>query len=267
MEAFEGRTALVTGAASGMGLGIARGLSAGGARVVLWDLDEAGLQAAVDKINSEGGEAHGFRCDVSNRATVASVAAQVKAELGEVDLLVNNAGVVSGGYLLDIPDEKIEQTFAVNTLALYWVTRAFLPGMIERNAGQVVTLASASGYMGVARLSDYSASKWAAIGFDESLRVELRSLAPGVGTTVICPFFVNTGMFDGVKSRLMPILKEEKVVRSILRAIRLRRRRLVLPWSVSLLPAMRLLPVPLLDAMANAMGVNRAMDEFKGRAG
>jgi all-trans-retinol dehydrogenase (NAD+) len=131
-------------------------------------------------------------------------------------------------------------------------------------------MASASGYIGVAKLSDYSSSKWAAIGFDESLRVELRTQAPGITTTVVCPYYVKTGMFDGVKSRfplLMPILEEDYAADKIVAAIANKRRRLVMPWSVALLPLLRLLPVSLLDAVANFLGVNVSMEEFRGRDG
>jgi all-trans-retinol dehydrogenase (NAD+) len=140
--------------------------------------------------------------------------------------------------------------------------------MVERRRGHLVTIASASGLIGVAKLADYSASKWAAIGFDESLRVELKRLAPEVRTTVVCPYYVNTGMFTGVKSRfswMMPILEEAHVVRRIVEAIERDRRRVVMPWPVFLLPLMRLLPIPLFDALANFLGVNVSMDEFVGR--
>ena len=148
---------------------------------------------------------------MSRRERVYAVAEETRAAAGGVDVLINNAGVVSGRSLLDIPDEKIEATFAVNTLSLFWVTKAVLPDMLRRGEGHIVTIASASGLIGVAKLSDYAASKWAAVGFDESLRAELRQTAPGVRTTVVCPCYIDTGMFRGVKSRfplLLPILKE-----------------------------------------------------------
>ena len=94
--------------------------------------------------------------------------------------------------------------------------------MIQRNRGHIVTIASASGLIGVARLADYASSKWAAVGFDESLRAELSKVAPGVMTTVVCPFYINTGMFRGVRSRfpfLLPILEEDDVARRVVHAI------------------------------------------------
>ena len=186
-----------------------------------------------------------------------------------MDILINNAGIVSGADLLAVPDAKIEATFAINVLALFWTCNAFLPSMIERNRGHVVTIASASGLVGVAHLAAYSASKWAAIGFDESLRAELRVSAPGVVTTVVCPYYIDTGMFRGVRSRfpfLLPILKEGEVVRRVVRAIETDRRRLIMPWLCHFVPLIRVLPVGLFDGITDFLGVNTSMKGFVGRA-
>jgi all-trans-retinol dehydrogenase (NAD+) len=207
-------------------------------------------------------------CDVARRQEVYQTAEEMNAAFGPVDILINNAGIVSGQGLLDLPDEEIEATFAVNTLSLFWVTRAFLPGMLERSCGHVVTIASASSLIGVANLSDYAASKWAAMGFDESLRAELKKLAPRIRTTVVCPLYIDTGMFKGVKTRLpllLPILEESHVADRIVSAILRDKQRLLMPFSVKFMPLLRMLPVPLFDTIANALGVNASMDEFAGR--
>jgi all-trans-retinol dehydrogenase (NAD+) len=244
-------------------------LAQAGARVTIWDINAAALAATVAELAAlPGGAARGFVCDVSNRDDVYARAAETEAAVGPVDILVNNAGVVSGRDFLELPDEKIEATFAVNVLALFWTGKAFLPSMIARGSGHVVTIASASGLIGVARLADYAASKWAAIGFDESLRAELRKIAPGVLTTVICPYYINTGMFRGVRSRfpwLLPILEEDDVAARVVRAIRRGKRRLIMPWPVHVVPVIRFLPVGLFDWVANFLGVNSSMDEFVGR--
>lgn len=274
MTTISGSTALVTGGASGIGLLVAERLARRGARVVLWDLDQTRLDVVVRDLRSTtGGDIVGHACDITDRSLVRSAADRVRAEVGEVgevDIVVNNAGVVSGRRLLDIPDEKVETTFAVNTLALYWVTKAFLAGMIERDHGHVVTVASAAGLVGVARQTDYSASKHAAVGFDESLRVELAQVAPGVTTTVVCPFYVDTGMFEGVKSRvplLLPILQPDQVAdKIILHAIEHGRRVVMLPPLVRLLPVLRVLPTRWFDKVMDLLGVNVSMDHFRGRA-
>lgn len=269
MTRIADRTALITGAASGIGRLMALEMAARGARIVAWDIDANRLDDVLEALRGAGAKDHrAYLCNVSDRAAVNETARQVLAATGVVDILVNNAGVVSGSRFLDLTEEQVRRTFGVNTLALYWVTQAFLPAMVERNQGHVVTIASASGLIGVNRLSDYAASKWAAIGFDESLRFELREIAPEVCTTVVCPFYIDTGMFTGVKSRwprLLPILKEEAVARRIVAAVERGRRRLSMPWIVNMVPPMRVLPVGVFDAIAGQLGVNRTMDEFVGR--
>lgn len=118
-------------------------------------------------------------------------------------MLINNAGVVSGRALLDTPDELIERSFSVNTLAHFWTVKAFLPTMLENDHGHIVSIASMASHVGIPKLIDYCASKFAAFGFDEALRLELEVMgAEGVHTTAICPYFIQeTGMFDTVNSR------------------------------------------------------------------
>jgi len=193
---------------------------------------------------------------------------EVRATAGPVDILVNNAGIVSGKPLLELTDERIELTFKVNALALFWTTKAFLPGMIERGSGHVVNVASAAGLIGSPRETDYAASKFAAVGFNEALRLELKRSAPGIRTTVVCPFYIDTGMFAGVKTRfplLLPILKEADVTERILRGIQHDHPQVLMPFMVRTLPAMRLLPVWAFDRLADFFGVTVAMDEFTGR--
>jgi all-trans-retinol dehydrogenase (NAD+) len=265
---FAGRTVLVTGAASGIGRLLADRVAAEGARVVLWDVDVVALDRARAELAAAGHAVAAYACNVRDRAAVAAVAARTLVEQGAVDVLVNNAGVVSGKTLLDASDDDILRTFDVNTLALFWTTRAFLPAMIERGRGHVVTIASAAGIVGTSRLVDYCASKHAAVGFDESLRLELRRLGSPVKTTVVCPFYISTGMFAGVRTRfplLLPILTPEYAVDRIVEAIRRDRPRLVMPRFVYATWLARLLPVGAFDAIMELLGVNRSMDEFVGR--
>jgi all-trans-retinol dehydrogenase (NAD+) len=268
MTSLNGATFLVTGAASGLGAGLARMAAGRGARVVGWDRDVQGLAAVMDEIHKVSPQSAGYAVDLTDRAAIAAAAERVHSEVGPVDILVNNAGVISGKLLPELTDEAIERTFAVNALALFWCTKAFLPAMIERRRGHVVTLASAAGLVGVVRQTDYSASKHAAVGFAESLRYELRRYAPEVRTTVVCPFYINTGMFDGAKSRwpwLLPILDESTVIAKIMRAIERDKRQLVMPPAIGLLPVLRMLPPPAFDRAMDLLGVNASMDEFVGR--
>lgn len=269
MTAIHNKHVLITGGASGLGRLLALRCAALGAAVTIWDLDGAGADAAAKEAAAAGAAgALALACDVSDRDQVYACADETRAGAGDVDILVNNAGVVSGRPLLELADETIERTFAVNTLALYWTTRAFLPAMIDRGSGHLVTVASAAGLIGSARETDYAASKFAAVGFNEALRQELRHSAPGVKTTVVCPFYVDTGMFAGVKTRfplLLPILKEQDVTERMVRAIQHDRAQLQLPFMVRTLPAMRLLPVWAFDRLADFFGINDAMESFTGR--
>jgi all-trans-retinol dehydrogenase (NAD+) len=263
------RIVLVTGGASGIGRSLAVELARRGAVPVLWDLDEERLAAVVSELQGlSGGKAYGYVCDVRDPGAVYETAGRVRQEVGDVEVLVNNAGIVSGARLLDIPDEAIRRTFEVNVLALFWVTRAFLPAMVDAGRGHIVTVASAAGLVGVARQTDYAASKHAAVGFNESLRVELHRSAPRIATTVVCPYYIDTGMFRGVRTRvpfLLPILHTDDVSRKVADAIASDKPMVVLPPIVRLLPVLRALPPRLFDRVMDAFGVNASMDHFVGR--
>ena len=241
-----------------------------GGRVVVYDVAAGALEALVDEICAAGWDARGYVCDVSDRREVYRLAAEVKAKVGPAHIVVNNAGIISGQRLLDIPDERIEAVFGVNVLALFWVTKAFLPEMIERNSGHIVTMASAAGLLGVNRQTDYSASKHAAIGFTESLRVELKKGGyTGIKTTIVEPFYTDTGMMEGVKSRfprLLPILKQEEVADRVIRAVLQDEQEIRVPFMLNLVPVFRVLPVALFDRVAEFFGVHESMDCFVGRS-
>ena len=270
MTAVHNKHVLITGGASGIGRLLVLGCASLGATVTIWDLDADGAErVALEAAAAGASGAHAFACDVSDREQVYARADEVRAAAGDVDVLVNNAGIVSGRPLLELPDERIERTFAVNALALFWTTKAFLPAMKARGSGHVVTVASAAGLIGTARETDYAASKFAAVGFNESLRQELRRSGCGVRTTAVCPFYIDTGMFKGVKTRfplLLPVLKEQDVADRVLKAIQHDQPLVQMPFMVSTLPALRLLPVWAFDQLADFFGLNNAMDAFTGRA-
>jgi all-trans-retinol dehydrogenase (NAD+) len=268
MAHFFDQNILITGASSGIGKLMAETFAAEGARVILWGLERAALEAVDKELHERGLRCATYLCDVSRRFSVYDTAKRVISEHGAIDILINNAGVVSGRPLLELSDAEIELTFGVNALAPIWTTRAFLPAMIARGRGHIVTIASAAGLIGTPRLTDYAASKYAVVGFDDALRSELRHLGHrGIRTTVVCPYFISTGMFEGVRAAtpLFPILTPEYATRQIVRAIRRGRRRLLLPRAVGLLFLARLLPVPIFDWIMRALGVTQSMDGFKGR--
>lgn len=270
MTDLVGKNVLVTGAVSGIGRLMVHKIAAAGGRVILWDVNEEGLTKVEDELRRDNYKASCYTCDLTDRQSIYETAKQTLVDCGAVDVLINNAGIVSGKNLLQISDEDIERTFAVNTLALFWMTRAFLPAMVERDSGHIVNVASAGGLVATAKMSDYCASKFAVVGFDEALRLELKRQGSQVMTTVVCPFYVNTGMFAGVKSRfplLLPILEPEAVANRVVEGLRKNHRRIVLPWFVYTTWLVRLLPVPVFDRLMDFFGVTKSMDEFTGRAG
>jgi len=262
---LKNQTVLITGGGSGIGRLLALGAAERGARVMLWDLSAEAAESVREEIVGAGYHAEAYAVDVSDRDAVKAAAKKT----GAVDVVINNAGVVTGKNLLDASDEAIERTIRVNTLALFWVTRAFLGDMITNRRGTVVTISSAAGLVGVAKQTDYSASKFAAFGFAESLRVELSKANTGVNSLVVCPYFISTGMFEGVQTKyplLLPILTPEYVAQKTLTAIEKGRHQLIMPRFVNFLSPARVLPARWFDKLMNQLGVNNTMDHFVGRA-
>jgi len=241
-----------------------------GATLVLWDLNSDGLQKTAKEITAETGNAvHIFNVDITNREKVYEMADTVKSRVGKVDILINNAGIVSGKKILhpDFNDDLAEKTIAVNTTAHIWMIRAFVPDMAKRNRGHVVTIASAAGLVGVCGLVDYCASKFGAVGINDSLRREFkRDKLYGCKTTVVCPFYINTGMFKGVKSPIIPILEENYVADQIVNAVRENVEFLGLPWLVHWSQVMNgIFPTQLLDYVGDILKLSKTMDDFVGR--
>lgn len=268
MTQITGKNILITGAASGIGKRLAFELGKLGGALFLWDYHQKNLDETIAELNSAGYKAKGFVVDLSDKSAVSHTAEKTLSTAINIDIVINNAGIVIGKTLLEASDAEIERTFDVNTLALFWVVRAFLPDMIARNSGHIVTIASAAGISGNAKLVDYCSSKFAAVGFDESLRVELRRLNTKIKTTVVCPYYIDTGMFEGVKTRfprLLPILQPDYVVKRIVKAIQRNHARLIMPRMVHVIYPARLLPTGLFDAIQRFFGVSETMDGFIGR--
>ncbi|XP_015606795.1 short-chain dehydrogenase/reductase family 16C member 6 [Cephus cinctus] len=267
-KSVEKEVALITGGAGGIGRLIAKKLANLGAHVVLWDINEAGLTETVREIRESGGKCWGYRCDLTNKEDIYEVAKAVKIEVGNVTLLINNAGYVCGRTLMDLPDKEIEKTFKVNILSHYWTTKSFLGDMKKENHGHIVTVASVAGLLGTYNCTDYSATKFAAIGYHESLFTELKTHGFfGINLTLVCPYFINTGMFNGVKPRLLPMLEPEYVAEEIVAGILTNQINVTLPGSVRfLLPLKCLLPAKMCWAlMYHILQGPQSMMMFKGR--
>uniref|UniRef100_A0A6B2LD97 Short-chain dehydrogenase/reductase 3 n=1 Tax=Arcella intermedia TaxID=1963864 RepID=A0A6B2LD97_9EUKA len=266
------KVVLITGGHSGLGKCMARLFSQLGAVLVLWGTNATQLRAAAEEISRETGNAvHWFAVDVTDRALVYRTAQAVQSKIGPVDILLNNAGLVSGKSIFDASydDALAERVFAVNTTAHLWTIRAFVPEMMRRNEGHVVCVSSAGAMVGISGLAEYCASKSGAFGLNESLRRELKSRGcDGVHTTVVCPYFFNSGMFRGVQSRIIPIMDEKYVAECIVRAIREERQFLGLPRLIHYFPLFlnAVLPVDVLDKVYDLFGLSKAMHSFVGKA-
>jgi NAD(P)-dependent dehydrogenase (short-subunit alcohol dehydrogenase family) len=272
MRTVESRIVLITGAAMGMGrLYAERAVAERAAAVVLWDMDAVALEATRAELSARGARVLAQVIDVSSAQAVAEAALRVQAEVGTPDVVINNAGVVRGKPFWEHdPLTDTEFVIRVNVLGPMHVTRAFLPGMIAAgNEARILNVASASGLLSVPRMTVYTGSKWALIGWSDSLRLELKRAGHGhVRVTTLIPGYIKTGMFAGARAPLMtPLLEPAHVVDRAWVAMKAGRPRLMMPWTVALSGALRgLLPLPLWDWLAGRVfKVYSSMDAFTGR--
>ena len=219
-----------------------------------------------DTIGSDSNITH-VKCDVSDLNSVKESARIAKEKFGPVTILINNAGIVSGKSILELSDFMMKKTLEVNTLSHLYTIREFLPDMIALNKGHVVSIASIAGVVGLPKGSDYSASKFGAFAIDECLRLEMKKNNYNIQTTCICPYYINTGMFDGVKSNFfMPILDQHWVVWRIITAIRQNEPVVLMPWHSNIYFIGRgIMPTWLGDGIFKVCGALKLMDDFKGR--
>ncbi len=266
---------VITGAASGMGLLYARRAVAEGASVVvLWDVDKAALKKVADELATQAWPTTQVLADVvdlSSRSAIEKAAATVIKKFGGTDVLINNAGVVRGAFFWEHDNAKhTELTMQVNALAPMFATHEFLPSMMaSASPSRIVNIASAAGMLSNPKMSVYASSKWALIGWSDSLRLELkREGYPQVAVTTVAPSYISTGMFEGVKGPLMtPIMKPEYVVDRVWAAMISGKSILMLPWSVHLSKLLKgLLPQRAFDWIAgNIFHVYDSMEHFTGR--
>lgn len=279
MSTFKGKRVLITGGASGIGkLMGGMALDKGAAALVIWDIDQESIESVVrelgqkTKAQGRAGRVYGMRVDVSNQAMVADRYEQTKREVGEIDILINSAGIITSNKTFDqcTPDE-INRTMMVNALAPMYVAQQVLPDMVARDSGHICNIGSAGGMISNPRMSIYAASKWATIGWSDSVRIELREMRSRVRVTTIAPYYITTGMFDGVRSKIFPLLRPENVASRILRAIeRDTAFKMFMPWIPCPHHFIRLLqgilPIRVFDwLVGRVLGIYHTMDHFTGR--
>lgn len=193
MRQLRGKSALVTGAASGIGRAIAVRLASEGVKVYLLDVDATGLAPVVDECKRRGVDAIARRCDLAQPAEVASAVQYVLAQWGGVDLLVNNAGITYYGRTVDMSADHWDRLLTINLHAPIQLTRELLPSLLERGEAHVLNVASVCGLVGLGRVTAYTTSKFGLVGFSESLRAEYARR--GLGVTALCPGFADTKLF------------------------------------------------------------------------
>ncbi|MAT70737.1 MAG: short-chain dehydrogenase [Planctomycetaceae bacterium] len=194
MRNLQGKSALVTGAASGIGRAIALRLATERVKLYLLDVDAAGLTRTVDECKRLGVETIGRRCDLTQRPEITYAARYVLDKWGGVDLLVNNAGITYYGRTADMSAEHWDRLLAVNLHAPIHLTRELLPALLDRGDAHVLNVASVCGLVGLGRVTAYTTSKFALVGFSESLRAEYARR--GLGVTALCPGFADTNLFS-----------------------------------------------------------------------
>ena len=271
---YAGACVVITGAGSGIGRLMALRIVKEGGRVAIWDINGEAARTTADMANAQVGadpsdpKAIAFTVDVTDNAAVQQAAADTIDALGRVNVLINNAGVVSGAPFEDLTEQQIRRTFAVNVLSLFWTTKAFMPALKKQQRAAIVTVASAAGIVAVARQTDYAASKFAAVGFTNSLRSELKKAGSHIRTLTVCPYYIDTGMFEGVTTKfplLLPILKEQAVADKIVEAVAKGRERLIMPPFAAVAGFVAALPPKIADPIYGIFGLNEGMDHFTGR--
>ncbi|XP_011268965.1 epidermal retinol dehydrogenase 2 [Camponotus floridanus] len=240
MKSIDGEIALVTGGGGGLGRLLSLRLANLGAIVIVWDINKSGIEETIKLVRAVGGTCYGYVCDLCDREDVYKKAKIIEEEIGKVTILINNAGIVTGMKFLDTPDKLIIRTMDVNIMSHFWTVKAFLPTMLKNNKGHIVSVASLAGQCGVPKLVDYCTSKFAAMGFDEALRMELEYEGYDINTTVICPYFIrSTGMFEDVQSRYVPTLSPNVVADKIITAMRCNEKYVIIPSYLQVLLALK----------------------------
>lgn len=267
MSILKMQRVLITGAAQGVGRAMAEHFAARGAEVVLTDLNAEKLAATHNELQEAGYRCRSYPLDVTSDDDIAAVRQRLHDEAGTIDVLVNNAGVVYGGPFEDVPMAQHRLTYRVNVEGVVAMTHAFMDDILASPRGHMVFIASASGFVGLPYGSTYASSKWAVIGFSESIRAELKARkARKVGVTTVCPTYINTGMFEGaVPPKTAQMLRPEDIASKVIEAVERRRIWVLEPWIVKITPILKnCLPTPVADYLSEAFGASTSMEQWKG---
>jgi len=276
MNQLKGKKAIVTGGAMGIGLAVCKRLAAEGCDLTIWDLNEQALAAAKNQLNVDGVNVYAYVCDVSNKERIRELAEQARNDMGQVDILINNAGFVRHGMFWEQPVENAIKQMDVNVNALFYAIHEFLPKMMERNSGHIVNVSSGVAIQSAPGLAAYTTSKWAVWGMTDVLRLEMMVAGKkGVKFTSVHPGNISTGMFEGFKLNVIgrlfsPAVKDHDVIaKGIVESGLKRGRHLVVrPRQIYIPMILRgLVPNGILGKMALMVGLGDCVTDYKGRKG
>lgn len=261
---------LITGGARGIGLALAERFADAGAELVLTDIDAEALDTAASGLRAAGNRCLAYPLDVTDPDNIAAVRDQLHLDAGGIDVLVNNAGIVHGGPFEEVPLDQHLRTYRINVEGTVAVTHVFFPDLLRSPAGHVVFIASASGFIGLPGGSTYASSKWATIGFGESIRAELAHRGrKDVGVTIVCPSYVDTGLFAGAEPpKTTRMLRPSELADKVVRGVEKKRVWVMEPWIVKITPLIKHgLPTRVGDMVSSVFGADSSMDRWTGRPG
>lgn len=276
MTALLGKKVIVTGGAMGIGLATCRRLVREGCDVTIWDISPREMAQAADELKGEGSNLFAHLCDVSDKNRVRDLAEQARKEMGQVDILINNAGYVRHGLFWERPVEDAVKQIDVNVNALFYAIHEFLPDMLARNSGHIVNVSSGVAISSAPGLAAYTTSKWAVWGMTDVLRLEVLAAGrDGVKFTSVHPGNIVTGMFEGFKvnavGRLIapPVRDHDVIAKGLVECGLKKNRHLVVrPRSLYIGMMLRgLLPDAVIGRIALMLGIGDCINDFKGRVG
>ncbi|WP_273430617.1 3-oxoacyl-ACP reductase FabG [Chitinibacter tainanensis] len=200
------KVAIITGSASGIGEATAVRFAAEGAKVVVCDVNQAGIDRVVADLQTTGAAAVGFVVDVTNPESIAAMVSAVKAQWGRIDVLVNNAGITMDAQLYKMSDDQFDRVIDINLKGVYNCTKAVVDTMIEQNSGVILNASSVVGVYGNFGQTNYAATKFGVIGFVKTWAKELGK--KGIRANAVCPGFVATPMVKAMPEKVLQGMEE-----------------------------------------------------------
>ncbi|KAF7991236.1 hypothetical protein HCN44_002798 [Aphidius gifuensis] len=257
---------LITGGARGLGRLLSIRLAALGAHVVIWGTNETGIKKVVNEIKSLNGKCTGYVCDITDKQEIYKTANIIKKEIGNVTIIINNAGIAYGKAFVDTNDDEIEKIFKINIISHFSINKSFLPEMMKNNHGHIVTISSIAGLIGSYNFTSYSATKFAEVGYHKSLDADLKIGGyDGVQTTLACPYYFHSvGLCPNVKPRFPAALEPNYVAEEIVFGILTNKKNVILPGYFGLfIPFIELLPrQSYIKVMKKICDVDATMESF-----